>query len=103
MLGLERLELVHQGVELGVGDLRRRLNVIELFVVADLPSEGFDAISGGHGRRPWVSAIALQDVIGERGQGLALRARREEPQLPLGGFAELDGSGGGGGGGSGRE
>ena len=52
MPGFERLELVHQGVELGIGDLRRRLNVVELFVVADLLPERLDAISWSHSRNP---------------------------------------------------
>ena len=48
MLRLERLELVHQRVELGVDDLRRGVDVIELFVAANLAAELLDSFGGRH-------------------------------------------------------
>ena len=39
MVALERLQLLQQGVELGVGDLGVVVDVVALFVVADLLAE----------------------------------------------------------------
>ena len=46
VLGLEPLELVHQRVELGVGDLRLVEDVVALFVVANQSPEFCDAFGG---------------------------------------------------------
>ena len=43
MLRLEPLELAHQRVELGVGDLRRVEDVVALFVMANQAAELVDA------------------------------------------------------------
>ena len=48
MCGLERLQLAHQRVERFVGDLRRGLNVIELFVPADFLAERLDLLVRPH-------------------------------------------------------
>ena len=39
MIALEVLQLAQQRVELGVGDLRGRIDVVALFVMADLLAE----------------------------------------------------------------
>ena len=44
----ERFELVHQRVELGVGDLRVVVNVVALFVMANEGTELVDALRGCH-------------------------------------------------------
>jgi hypothetical protein len=49
VLRLEPLELAHQRVELGVGDLRIAQDVVALFVVADLTAELVDAFGRSHG------------------------------------------------------
>ena len=41
-------ELPHQRVELGVGNLRSRVNVVELFVAANLSAQVLDSFGGGH-------------------------------------------------------
>jgi hypothetical protein len=43
---LEGLQLAQQRVELGVGDLRRIVNVVELFVMADAFAERSDPCGG---------------------------------------------------------
>ena len=48
MRGFERLELVHQRVEVGVADLGRGLYVVQLFVTAYFLAEMLDAFGGGH-------------------------------------------------------
>ena len=48
---LERRELAHQRVELGVGDLGSVVDVVPLFVVADQGAELGDAFGGSHGHR----------------------------------------------------
>jgi hypothetical protein len=48
MLRLEADELLHQGVELAVGDLRSVQDVVALFVVPDLAAELFDPFGGSH-------------------------------------------------------
>ena len=47
MLGLERLELVQQAIELLVGDLGVVVDVVALFVVADRVAQLADALFGG--------------------------------------------------------
>ena len=49
VIALEILELAQQRIELGVGDLRRGVDVIALFVMADLLAELVDAGRGIHG------------------------------------------------------
>ncbi len=49
MIALEVLELAQQRIELGVGDLRRGLDVVALFVMADLLAELVDAGRWIHG------------------------------------------------------
>ena len=49
MIALEILKLAQQRIELGVGDFRRGVDVIALFVMADLSAELFDAGRGIHG------------------------------------------------------
>ena len=75
MLGLEPLELVQQPIELLVGDLRVVVDVVALFVMPDRVTQLADALFGrlSCGR----STVARQDVVGQREQGVALRARRE--------------------------
>jgi hypothetical protein len=48
MLTLERDELAHEPVELGVGDLRRVADVVELFVMANLLTKVLGAFLRGH-------------------------------------------------------
>ncbi len=48
MLGLERLEPTHQRIECLVGDLRRGVDVVQLFVAADFLTELFDLFGGCH-------------------------------------------------------
>jgi hypothetical protein len=48
MLTLEAYELLHQRVELAVGDLGRVQDVVALFVVPDLAAELFDPFGGSH-------------------------------------------------------
>jgi len=48
MLGFEADEFGHQGVELGVGDLRLVEHVVALFVVPDEPPQFLDAVLGIH-------------------------------------------------------
>ena len=48
MRSFERLELVHQLVEIGVADLGRGLYVVQLFVTAYFLAEMLDAFGGGH-------------------------------------------------------
>ena len=46
MLGFELLQLVHQLVEFGVGDLGIVEHVVAVFVVADFLAQGFDFLFG---------------------------------------------------------
>jgi len=52
MLRLERMQVPHQRVVLGVTDLRLVQNVIEMFVAPQLFAELFDFASGIHPRSP---------------------------------------------------
>jgi hypothetical protein len=45
--GLDALELVHQRVVLGVGDLRRVEDVVEVLVVAEFGAQFFGALAAG--------------------------------------------------------
>ena len=47
IVGFELLELVQEGVELGVGDLRGAVDVVLLLVVANQRAEFLDAVEGG--------------------------------------------------------
>ncbi len=49
MIALEILQLAQERVELGVGDLRVLVDVVALFVMADLLAKLFDAGGGIHG------------------------------------------------------
>jgi hypothetical protein len=56
MLSLKLLQLPHEGIKLGVTDLRLVENVIKIFVVPNLLAESFDLFmevfsSGGHRQR----------------------------------------------------
>jgi hypothetical protein len=48
MRGFELLQLAHQRVEFSIGDFRRSLDVVELFVSADFGSEFGDAFGWVH-------------------------------------------------------
>ncbi len=48
VIALEILELAQQRIELGVGDLRRGVDVVALFVMADLSAELVYAGGGIH-------------------------------------------------------
>ena len=50
VLGLEPLELLHQGVEFGVRDLRVVQDVIALFVITDEQAELGNPVSRRHAR-----------------------------------------------------
>lgn len=49
ILGFDGLEAVHETIELGVGNLRRVENVVEVLVLANLLAEFFDFASDGCG------------------------------------------------------
>jgi hypothetical protein len=51
VLGLEPFELLHQGIEFGVGDLRLAQDVIALFVIANEPAKFLDAFGRTHRSR----------------------------------------------------
>ncbi len=57
MLGLERLEAVHQGIVLGVGEDGGVEDVVEVLVVADLVAEGLNLL------KIWGSAEIGSDGI----------------------------------------
>jgi hypothetical protein len=48
VIALEPLELVHELVELGVANLRSGVDVVAVFVMADLSTKLFDAGRGIH-------------------------------------------------------
>src|SRR6185436_11844681 len=72
MRGFERLELVHQLVEIGVADLGRCLYVVQLFVPANFLSELVDSLRGIHAETPLrrrsgrAEGVALTDRAGAR-------------------------------------
>ena len=104
MLGLELLELVQQRVELVVGDLGLVVDVVALFVVADLrrgarmrcgradPSRDVSARRPATlGCRPSTRLpISRQDVVGQRQQRVAFAARRKRVERLLGALGVLD-------------
>jgi hypothetical protein len=66
MRGFERLQLVHQGVELRVRDLGILMNVVPFFVVPDALAENSDPFDWvGHARGGTNAAlpIAGEDVV----------------------------------------
>jgi len=48
VIALEPLELVHELVELGIANLRSGVDVVAVFVMADLSTKLFDAGRGIH-------------------------------------------------------
>ena len=84
---LERLELLHQRVELGVRDLGVVEDVVALFVMADAGPEVGDAFGWSHAGRQscggaWrvrasASPVAREHVVRQRGERVALGAGRE--------------------------
>ena len=99
MLRLEPLELVQQPIELLVGDLRVVVDVVALFVVADVVAKLSDAGEGIRSLarfaardsplRPRTIAlrnysIPCEHVIRQRHQGVALAARGKRGKTALG-------------------
>ena len=88
MLSFELLELVQQTVEGFVGDLGAVVDVVLLFVMADRITKLTDALFGRllRGHR---SAVARQNIVGQREQGVALRARRKHAERLLRALGEI--------------
>ena len=63
MLRFERLEPLHQHVELIVRDHRRVVNVIELAVIVDLFSQLVDLFACVHGHPSLSESMALTAII----------------------------------------
>jgi hypothetical protein len=51
MLGFETLQLPHQRIEFGVGDLGRCVNVVKLLVATDLVTQALNAVRYAHSGR----------------------------------------------------
>ena len=62
MLRLQRLQLAHQRVEGGVGDLRRIEDVVLVFVMAYLFAKGFDVACSRFRHEGIIKTVAERDV-----------------------------------------
>ena len=87
IFGLEALELPHQRIEFSVGDLRIVQDVVALFVMPDEYAELVDSFCGRHARL----SIARKDIVGQKHQRVARRARRECAERALGALDEFKG------------
>jgi hypothetical protein len=59
----DRPKLAHESVELGVGDLRRVVHVVALFVMADESSQFVSALGGTHIERTWEVRAAYRSRL----------------------------------------
>ena len=78
VLGLERAQLVHEPVVLGVGDLGGVLGVVEAVVVLEQPAQLAHAVGGGPraGHRP---AYSISCTAGRRSESRSKSPRASMP------------------------